>query len=238
MPFGKFTRKHIRGIQRQTRKSTRKTAYKKRSYVTLNRNILKAPRTKIKMKWAKNYHIKQGTVDIATHQIFRYTSLFDPDFTSVSIADHQPWSYDTYSTLYKHYMVTGCSVKVTACQYGPNDGLTSIFLTNSAVSAPSNLSSSTELMENPASHGGMINATIPRVFKKRYIKNRVYGNTQNANLTGLMGGVGVGANPTEEYYLLVSIINVNVDAEAPSCIITVELEYDVELTENKTLAQS
>lgn len=219
-------------------KTTRKPLKKRSSYVTLNRNILKAPRTKIKMKWCKNFHLVQSTIDLPTHQIMRYTSLFDPDFTSVSIADHQPWSYDTYSTLYKHYMVTGCSAKVSACQYGPNDGLTSIFLTNSAVSAPANLSSYTELMENPASHGGIINSTKPRTFKKRYNKNRVYGITQNANLTGLMGGLGVGSNPDEEYYLLISIINANPDAEAPSCIITLELTYDVELTENKTLAQS
>lgn len=211
---------------------------RKKKRVTLNRNILKSPKFHVNMKWSKNYLLtQQNGADNPTHQIFRWSSLFDPDFSSVSLADHQPWSYDTYSTLYKHYLVTSATVTIKA--YANNNSVTALFLTNSAVNNPANLSSYTQFMENPATSGGMLTTQDGvKIFKKTYIKNKVYGNTQNANLTGLMGGTGVGSNPLEEYYLMVSLINVDPGEDANSVSFTVDINYKCELTENKTLATS
>lgn len=230
------TKKFLRSEARRDRSLFKRVSARPRKAI-LNTLVLKAPKAQVRMKWAKNYQLTQDVVDVPTSQIFRYTSLFDPDFTSPSLSDHQPWSYDTYSTLYKHYMVTAVHVKITA--YAENDNVIGLFLTNSAVSAPANLSNYTQHMENPATSGGIVSTQDGlRVFKKTYNKNKVYGITQNANLTGLMGGIATGTNTDEEYFLIVSVLNVIPGELANAVTLSVELSYDCELTENKTLATS
>lgn len=202
------------------------------------RNILTKTRQRVKMKWSKNYNIEQGTVDIPTFQKFRWTSIYDPD-ESAGFTDHQPWSYDTYSNLYKHYTIIGCTATVTCAQHGPNEAQSTIFLTNSAVASPANLTTYSQFMENPATSGGVVIApNKPRVFKKSYTKMRVFGNTQNSNLTGLMGGASVGSDTSEQYYLLVAVMNAKPGVPSAPIVFTIDLVYDVLLTENKTLATS
>lgn len=235
----------IFAIDRARRSRTKKkvttikvvTTKKKRRKATLNTLILKAPRAMVRMKWSKNYNLNQTVLDTPVSQKFRWTSLYDPDFTSISIGDHQPWSYDTYSTLYKHYTVISATVKISA--YVQNSSTSALFLTNSAVSAPANLSSYTQFMENPATSGGQMSTQDgTKVFKKTYSKNRVYSNAQNSKLLGDMGGAGTGANPFEEYYLIVSLMNIIPGVLCNDITYTVEIIYNAELTENKTLATS
>lgn len=208
---------------------------KKSRKMAIPRNLLKQTRARVKMKFGDSYQLTQLTSGIAAKYIFRWTSINDPDFSSGSIADHQPWGHDTYANFFKHYTVIGCTAKVTVTHVNPTDNPSTIFLTNSAVSAPANLVTYSQHLENPASSGGIIRGATNgiRTFTKSYSKSKVFGKTQNSKLTQLMNG-----NTDEEYYLIVSLLNTDPGGTAGPVVWQIELNYDVELTENKTLAQS
>lgn len=51
-----------------------------------------------------------GSIPTAYGYRFRLNSLYDPDFTGTG---QQPYYYDTFTTIYKQYIVTGCYLDLT-----------------------------------------------------------------------------------------------------------------------------
>lgn len=194
------------------------------------RNILKQTSTRVKMKYYDSFSITQATANLATSYVYRYTDINDPQYAT---GGHQPWGHDTYATLFQHYMVMGCTAKVTATVLGESSRSTSFWLTNHAAASGTNIDELTELGENPASKGAIINGFRPITLKTSYSKNKIFRNTKNAELTAPMN-----SPPTEQYYLIISLCNIWPMVLSPEVQFTIELNYDVLLTENKALIQS
>lgn len=213
------------------KKPSKKRTYKKKSRkMTIPRNILKQNSTRVKMKYCDTFEITQLVADLATNYVYKYTDINDPQY---AVGGHQPWGHDTFATLFRHYTVIGCTIKVTASVLGAASRITAFAVTNNSDAAITNLATYSELAENPNTTMKLVNGYEHPTIKKTYNKQKVFRNSKNAELTAPMNGT-----PDEQYYALISVINVAPAVLSATVQFTVELEYDVLLTENKALVQS
>lgn len=69
------------------------------------------PRMNVKLTYTQNFVLTTGTAGVfGSSQEFSLNSVYDPDITGTG---HQPYGYDSMSSLYKRYKVNGCLMKCT-----------------------------------------------------------------------------------------------------------------------------
>jgi len=111
-----FKRKRTYSRKRPAYKRRRKSLYrKKRRYRRKFRNSLGVPASfPSSIKYAKLRYVEDIKLDTAapgvlSHYVYRCGSIYDPNYTGTG---HQPYSYDTYATLFNHYCVLGAKLTV------------------------------------------------------------------------------------------------------------------------------
>lgn len=195
----------------------------------VNRALQPIPQRYIcKMKYAQTI-----ATDANAQAVFRLNSVFQPPQAG---GGHQPYAFDTLSTLYNRYRVISCGWRIHA-QAAPTDtgGL--------IVSAiPSNdtgiVWNPAEMIENPRAKyvinqaGGF----CPVLRGKSYIPS-LMGRTKAQYMADDAYQANVTTNPTENalLYILTSAKN---GGNVPALPIQVLLEYTVEWYDVKRLLQS
>lgn len=90
------------------KKKYKKRSYKKKSFYRFPRTIGFPLSKVVKMKYNTSIRLSPALGATANHY-FSCNSIFDPDRTGVG---HQPYTHDTWATIYQHYKVIKASIKV------------------------------------------------------------------------------------------------------------------------------
>lgn len=187
-------------------------------------------RTKLKYVVKENLNSTNGSVD---QRAYRAGSVFDPEF---AIGGHQPMYYDQYATLYNHYIVHGSTIRVTITPEGSSAWPFPAFLTLTGDDNATDGGSATTIMERSrAKH-----VTVPQFgtdgvvyhLTHSYKKDKIFKNFKNAELQA-----GVGANPTDDWYYMVSLQGSGTSGTCLALML-VEIIYDVEFFEPKDVTAS
>ena len=64
------------------------------------------------LRYSDTFNLEPG-LGGTSHQLYRATSIFDPNLTGVG---HQPYGHDLYQQVYNHYKVIKAVIKVTAVE--------------------------------------------------------------------------------------------------------------------------
>lgn len=99
--------------EKKKRQYKRRYKYKKRSFATKKERIPYLPSLQPKQCWIKLRYVDSttltSTAGAVVNQQYNIASMYDPDYTYVG---HQPYTWDTLSTLFNAYCVKSCKVKV------------------------------------------------------------------------------------------------------------------------------
>lgn len=215
--------------RRSTRRRTHKAKRASRSRITaVPRGLAPfAPRYITKMKYSENV-TTAGTGVYA----FRLNSVFDPNLTGVG---HQPYGFDTLSTVYNKYRVISCGWRVQRAMLpGDNPVLLGCLPSNDLSIAYTTFS---EFRENPRSRYITQNAGAPVVtLKGKSYLPSLLGRTTAQYMADDETHAIVTVNPAENAILYLFTAEAN-DVMAPKSI-QVLLEYTVEWFDPKHLVQS
>lgn len=81
-------------------------------FKSFNSNDPFRPRMNVKLTYTQVFTLISSTGGVfGSQQVFALNSLYDPDITG---GGHQPYGYDSMSTLYERYKVNGVLVDITA----------------------------------------------------------------------------------------------------------------------------
>jgi hypothetical protein len=182
--------------------------------------------------------VSAGTGVFGAENVFRLNSLFDPDYT---FAGHQPYGFDTLTSVYNSYLVTACTVDMTFTD--PTiDGLVVC-----AVAQPS-LGSQylagvdpPRALEWPVTARAFLNNTGEQKvrFKRRFVMHELEGISKIQYDCSLASyGALYTANPTLAPWLRVAVASLDAAASG-QCRFSVALTYEVQMYQRaQTLAQS
>lgn len=172
-----------------------------------------------------------STVGAISRYLFRWNSVFDPDFTGVG---HQPLYRDTFATVYDHYAVVSCSAKITVVNTSANPHIIGA-VTDDDSSAATNRDTLCEQSHGrhffvPALTGSLSMKTWDMKWDCKTILNIDPFTSESYKTPN-------DSNPSEESYLV--IWSVPADGSSTSSVLfDVELVYTVLFTELKTPTQS
>lgn len=211
---------------RKQARRARKGGKKQRKTVNVNRALQPIPQRYIcKMKYAEDV----STDGLTGRYMFNLNSVFDPNRTGTG---HQPYAFDTLSSLYNRYRVISCGWRVTS----PTSSTvlqTGCMPANEQVT----MGSFAELKENPRAKyftqnpGGQ--ALV--LSGKTYLPSLV-GRTKQQYMADDRYQADVASSPAELAVLNLFVANsTGTFITAP---INVLLEYTVEFFDVKPLAQS
>lgn len=174
----------------------------------------------------------QSTIGVLGSHVFRANSIYDPDFTGTG---HQPMSHDTWATLFNHYTVTGAKISITVHPLAGNttSGMVGVFL-NAGSSAP--YAGVPGFIE--AKRGAYRQISVKSVKGAKLVQkfsSKRFFNVSDVKDVGKLGAA-FGADPSEEAYFV--IWYQDQEASTSSVRITVVIDYFVQFSEPKHLAQS
>lgn len=208
---------------------------KRKSLIT--RNVL-ANKSVVRMKYADTISIDPGAAGIAAHY-FRCNSITDPDFTG---AGHQPFTRDTYSTLYGAYRVLKSKIKVTpvfSANSAVNPGLWGVFMDSDSTLS---YTEGTMIVEDPRTGGfGLHNGIQTTAYGPL---GRPRTKSFNSKVLGPEGKNNVilyenNPSDTELFARYFCIWGSSVLANNPGSLeFMVEIEYTVELSAPLQITQS
>lgn len=159
---------------------------------------------------------------------YRANDIFDPNRTGIG---RQPHYFDQLMALYNHFIVLKSRIKVTIMSVSDQPHVFTLLVDDDGGSAPT----AVEGAERP---GAKSVAVIPAdqravVLTHQWDLRKVFGDVAigNPDYTG-----NISSGPSEESVYHILGQNVSLATEAVS--MHVEMEFDVEFTELKTVAQS
>lgn len=213
----------------------RKYVNKKRKTISYTQKAVGPPSMIRKLRYADRISIDPGASGVATTHSFVANGLFDPDLTGTG---HQPMGFDQLMPLYDHYKVIGS--KITVQFLGPNGSspastdqvIACIYLDDDDTAVSSIL----PLIENGncaytlLNNGHNPSKKLTKGFSsKRFFASKKY----SAELTGTTS-----TNPTEvaNYKICVQALDAASDPSEVDMLVTID--YIVQFSERKTLAQS
>lgn len=196
------------------------------------------PTYNARLKYTQSNILTGGTAGVmGTEQVFRLSSLYDPDFTGTG---HQPYGFDQLAALYKKYMVSDVLVKVTFMNPGVN-GVACAATIQSSQDALALTGYSPEAVgERSNVWIRPLNATGDQIvtFQQKVPLNVLEGLTRPQYLADTDNyGANVGSNPTLWTTLRVADGSF-VNASASAVTVFVELTFDCRFFERITQAQS
>lgn len=84
------------------------------------------PNQTVSLRYVENINLAPGAAGVPAQYVWRCNGPYDPNMTGVG---HQPMFWDTYASMYNHYVVTGAKIKAvcwceqTAQVYGAVVGI-------------------------------------------------------------------------------------------------------------------
>ncbi len=172
-----------------------------------------------------------STAGTIAKYLFRWNSIFDPDFTGVG---HQPLYRDTFAGIYDHYAVISCVAKITLVNSSSNPHIVGS-VTDDDNSVSANRDTLCEQSHGkhyfiPALTGSLSSKTWNMTWDaKTYLNIDPFTSESYKTL--------VANNPTEESFL--HIWSVPADGSSTSSVLfDIELIYTVLFTELQTPVQS
>lgn len=216
-----------KGKPRYQRK--RKFARRRNPTTNVNRSLQPIPARYIcKMKYADSV-----LTNVDGQHVMNLNSLFDPDRTGVG---HQPYGYDTLSTLYNRYRVISCGWRATVCLSSAAPSIVIGAIPSNDVSIL--WASLGELLENPRAKYITQNPGSPAlVLRGKSYMPALMGRTKAQYMADDNYQAIVTASPSETGLLYLQAFD-NTGAPLGSIRINVVLEYTVEWFDVKHIVQS
>lgn len=184
-----------------------------------------------------------STAGILQRYAFRANSIFDPNFTSIG---HAPMSTDQWARLYGKYLVLGsrCTVRmIPNFTNGDNVGNAFCGVHLSKLPNPAYTTGDQYVESNKGTYrvvtwnGGVMDSKQVKMISK-YSPRKFFNikdPSDNPELVGITGGLGVGSNPANEVYYVIWIDSPTVSSSF-SAIVTID--YIVQYREPRDLPQS
>lgn len=170
----------------------------------------------------------------AYNYFFSANGMFDPDITGTG---HQPLGFDQYMSLYDHYKVLESKITVEFC--GPTDGATSNTMIY-AIYLDDDASAITDVLQAIEQGNTVWKAAQPTQVKPYKLTKKFKNNSFFASKKTSAEVVGTAsANPSEQAYFNVIASPMAAGVDNPTdffCLVTID--YTVQFSEKKTLAQS
>ncbi len=203
--------------------------------VPLGRTHFGLPATQVvKMKYA-TYLAQTCTTGVMNSYVFSANSIFDPDVTSIG---HQPLGHDQWAVFYNNYCVVGARIKLVsgaAPSSSEHSVIGVILLGDSSLTA----STWNALSEQGIESMNLIAPSSAQLLKTagNAFDARRWFNVHEPGDALSRIGAAFGSNPSERAYFVVFMQSAN-GSGTSSTVSTVEIEYDVLLSEPKEIAQS
>lgn len=215
------------------RRAAQRKGYGKKAMVMVNRALQPIPqRYIVKMKYSE-----QVSTDAAGRYMYNLNSIFDPNRTG-TITGHQPYGFDTFSTLYNRYRVISCGYRIQVNWNGNTASAQPVLLGAMPANEELTILSMSELRENPRAKylSQAYGAETKTLTGKTYIPSLV-GRNKAQYMADDRYQAAINASPSELAVLNIFTASGGIDATS-SCAIQVLLEYTVEFFDVKHLAQS
>jgi len=209
----------------------RRAAPRRRQMTNVNRGLQPIPSRYIcKMKYSTFV-----TTDITGQYVMNLNSVYDPDRSGIG---HQPYGFDTLSSLYNRYRVVSCGWVIQRAA-GTAELSTATFVGCLPSNDPGiSFTNFDYLRENPRAKWILQNpgAPVNTLRGKSYIPSLV-GRTRAQYMADDSYQANVLSNPTENALLYIQT-NSGFNTEPVPTIVSVILEYTVEFFDQKHLLQS
>lgn len=218
--------------KRKRTTTTRRRLTKRRRVAHPRRNpgnTLGFPASKIvKMRYSDTMRLDASAGLTAAH-LYRANSIQDPDYTT---GGHQPYTHDTWQTIYNHYEVIKSSIRVTFCPNGSSSS--GNVVCGIAIRDDTTVEGDFDTVRESgkATYKVCSGNTNKVSCSKGYNKRIMFPQTQTQT------GASFGSNPAEVGYFHVFATSLNdaIDPDSVDCLVTVN--YTVKLWELKDLGQS
>lgn len=212
---------------------TARTAFRKYKYnKALTRIARSFPQKMIvTMKYSTYVRLDPSVGAPVAYNWFRANSIYDPDQTGTG---HQPYSHDTYQTIYQHYRVLSSKI---ICNFVPNGSSSTGHVVCGVITTPTvepALVLDYDTIRERDIGKYKINSGQDQVVKVTgaYNSKKMYPSNVG-NLNALFGN-----NPTEEAYFAVYATATNETLDASSVDVIVDIYYKVLMWELKNLGES
>jgi len=184
----------------------------------------------VSMKYATTVRLDPSTLNPVAFNFYSTNSVYDPDTTGVG---HQPYTHDTYQTMYNHYKVLSSSCKATFLSNGSSSTghvVGGVMITSDTTSPVLDFDTIRERAQSKY-RIGMANDKAFTVsagynHKKMYPINV-------ANINAVFGN-----NPTEQSYFCVWATSTNESVDVSSIDVVITITYRVLMWELKFLQES
>ncbi len=230
MPAGK--------LYRYKRKTKRRKKYKKKSTLSIPRNLPYTVPANIvvRMRYSQSISVDPAS-GLAGSHVYRASSIFDPDQTGVG---GQPKGHDEWANFYSNYVVLGS--KVTAVAFSRSDTASTAAGVVCAGIRPENtaVTSGESVLESQGFKVSFISQgngskSIARVTNT-YSPKAFFGikdTEDNLDLTAAFG-----ANPTSEAYFYISLVPSFETDNMTATPIWVTIDYTTRLSGRRSLGVS
>jgi hypothetical protein len=179
----------------------------------------------VKMKYSSTLRLTPTLADNDDY-FFRANSIFDPDYTG---SGHQPYTHDTWQTIYNHYKVLGATIKLKATCTTDTPVLVGIRLSDDAT-AEQDLDSLLE--SNDCRH------SIGQSKEKLMVVSHRFNSNTTLPESGPQAVAAFGSNPSEVtfFHCFGRHLNANNTGAVIECLF--EITYTVKMWELKDLGKS
>jgi len=238
-------RARAKGARRQKLSYGKSVASRFRYSQTVPSRLPGFPSNKIvQMRYVEGLAVTASTAANIFRQVFNISSIYDPYVTG---SGHQPLGHDQWSAFYNHYVVLGAKVSATTC---PKDHSANgdpialaIKIDDDGTTGTTNYSIP-QLIERGASgqyavSSGVLAASHPMSTTAFYSTKKFFNVADvKDNLARL--GAAFGASPADSAFAVVCVgtLNAELFSTATPFSLVVTIDYIVELSEPKDLAES
>lgn len=181
------------------------------------------------LKYTTLYSFSNAIPNICKSTVFNLNSLYDTDRTNLG---HQPYGYDTLSSIYSRYRVFAASWKITVL---PDPGVSGqiAFISTNQSSGYNGLAPDA-MMEQPRAFHKPLSLNMPTIVRGKCNLAKLNGVTSAVYKSDDRYQASVSANPLEELTL-----HIMTWANAPVTYqITIELTFHAEFFDAISLGQS
>lgn len=196
----------------------------------------------IRLRYVENVTLNPGVNTTANH-LFRCNSVFDPNYTGTG---HQPLYFDTYTALFNHYIVLGSRITVNLSSGGNQQaepaGQWGIYL-NDDTTAITGTAAASQIQEQKKGVWSFLNmysrdnARPASRLSLNFSTKKFFG-IRDVKDNKFSLGASVTTNPTDEAYFTIWYNHPDVALDPATAYANVVIEYIVQFSELKEIAQS
>lgn len=210
---------------------------RKKRKSTITKNVL-SKKSVVKMRYADTVSLNPGAAGITSHY-FRCNSIQDPDYTGTG---HQPFTHDTFASLYNDYRVLSSKVKVTPIYSTTTAGIPALWGVFQDTDATLSYTEGTMIVEDPRTGGFGLHSGVQSVtYGNQMRAKKLSFNAKSLGPEGRDNVIHFGNSPTDNslYARYFCIWASSILGNDPGSIdFMVEIEYTVELSAPLQITQS